>query len=293
MADQRDGGIVWTDWTWNPITGCSKVSQGCKNCYAERQFKRFSGDTGIYAGRQFTDVRCHEDRLDQPLRWMRPRKIFVNSMSDLFHEDVPDEFIDKVFAVMALARHHVFQLLTKRPERMREYLLAGFRSNRVVDQMLALKAECGVLPWSGWREQFAHVWLGVSVEDQATADERVPLLLRTPATIRFVSAEPLLGPVDFTPWLSMQLTGYPHQTKPQHFRSEILSLLDWIIVGGESGPKARPMDLDWVRSIRDQCRASSVPLLVKQLPGSKGKVIKDISLFPADIQIQEYPHAYS
>ncbi len=196
MSDKT--GIAWTDATWNPVTGCSKVSQGCKNCYAEREWGRLSANPKAmaYYGRAFTDIACHEDRLDQPLRWKKPRMIFVNSMSDLFHEDVPDDFIDRVFAVMALAENHTFQVLTKRPERMLRWFDPGFdnREHAVGQAMREIAAarggdDAGLPEWP-----LPNVWLGVSVEDHATADERIPLLLQAPAAVRWVSAEPLIGP---------------------------------------------------------------------------------------------------
>lgn len=177
MSDKTK--IEWTDATWNPVTGCTKVSQGCKHCYAEREWPRLTKLVPAYAGRDFTEVRTHADRLDQPLHWKRPRRVFVNSMSDLFHQDVPDEFIRAVFAVMAQAKQHTFQVLTKRSERMREILTRWHRDG------LTLREGCGaVLP---------NVWLGVSIEDQPSADERIIELLKTPAAVRWISAEPLLG----------------------------------------------------------------------------------------------------
>ncbi len=175
MANQKNG-IVWTDETWNPLRGCSRVSEGCRNCYAESVARRFDGpglpyEGLIASGGQWNgQIKLVPEKLDEPLRWQRPRRIFVNSMSDLFHPNVPNEYIDRVFAVMALASQHTFQVLTKRPERMLEYL------NR--------------------RTTMPNVWLGVSIENQVTADERIPLLLQTPAAVRWVSAEPLLRPVD-------------------------------------------------------------------------------------------------
>lgn len=189
MGDKT--GIEWTDATWNPVTGCSKVSQGCKNCYAERLFPR------AYPGRKFTEVREHEDRLGQPGRWARPRMIFVNSMSDLFHEDVSDEFIAEVWFRMALNQHHTFQVLTKRPERMMSWLAhhgtwAVFYGERP-EYEESLKKH-------GW--PLRNVWCGVSIENQETAHERLPLLMQTPAAIRFVSYEPALGPVNISDYLS-------------------------------------------------------------------------------------------
>jgi protein gp37 len=170
--------IEWTDATWNPVSGCTKVSAGCKNCYAEREWPRLTRLIPAYAGREFSDVRCHPERLDQPICWKRPRKVFVNSMSDLFHSAVPDDFIDMVFAAMAIAKQHVFQVLTKRPERMLDYMCN-------LNKRPNLSGVC--LP---------NVWLGVSIEDQATANERIPLLLQTPAAKRFLSIEPMLEPID-------------------------------------------------------------------------------------------------
>lgn len=207
--------IEWTDETWNPVTGCTKVSQGCKNCYAESVAQRFWAshyspvrmsdadmDGHEYRPRKFTDVQTHADRLDQPLRWRKPRRVFVNSMSDLFHEAVPAEFLDQVFAIMGLAVKHQFQVLTKRPERMRAYLNNDATTLRVLARMQAGARVLGGgvdLHWEidgmlGF--QLPNVWLGVSCEDQATADQRIPLLLDTPAAVRFVSCEPLLGPID-------------------------------------------------------------------------------------------------
>ncbi len=265
--------IEWTDETWNPVTGCSKVSQGCKNCYALREWPRLAANpkATAYFGREFTDVTVHPDRLGVPLRWTKPRKVFVNSMSDLFHEDVPFDFIDRVFAVMALSPQHVFQILTKRPQRMRDYMTFddhgrwGFidgRARQIYTQQHGRpfppgKILLGPLP---------HVWLGVSVEDQAMADERIPLLLQTPAAARWISAEPLLGEIDLT---ALRLSG-------GHFdalrggdvgRSSVVETwpaLSWVVCGGESGPNARPMHPEWTRSLRDQCAEARVPFLFKQ-----------------------------
>ncbi len=210
--------IEWTDKTWNPVTGCTKVSQGCKNCYAERIHERFNGQGS------FKKVLAHPERLDQPLKWKKPFKIFVNSMSDLFHEDVPFEFIMEVLFVIRKCPQHTFQILTKRPQRMLDFFTKY--------------AECGA---------GHNIWLGVSVEDQATADERIPLLLQVPAAVRFLSCEPLLWAIDLhIDWLWC----YSH--------------INWIIAGGESGPGARPMHPDWAISIRDQCQVAGVPFFFKQ-----------------------------
>ena len=251
MADKTR--IEWTDATWNPVTGCTKVSAGCKHCYAERDWARLSANPQTrYYGREFTDVQCHPDVLDLPLRWTKPRRIFVNSMSDLFHPTIPIQFLDDVMMTMELAKHHTFQVLTKRPTEMLDALQ---RIGTPVPQ---------------------NVWLGVSVEDQATADERIPLLLQAPATVRWISAEPLLGPIDLTrlpevtcasECCGMQrldaLTGQSIcDLSEQAFDKN--AHIDWVVAGGESGPKARPMHPDWVRGLRDQCAAAGVPFLFKQ-----------------------------
>jgi protein gp37 len=243
--------IEWTDATWNPVTGCTKVSPACANCYIERQTPFRVRHRKFVKGH--IPLEFHENRLDAPLHWRDPRRVFVNSMSDLFHEDVPDVFIDRVFAVMALARWHTYQVLTKRAERLstaptRDRVGAALRA-RGVDENFVRN-----LRWP-----LPNVWLGVSVENQHFADERIPLLLQTPAAVRFISAEPLLGPVDLgfafvsdNPWMVQQ-----------H--------VDWVIVGGESGPRVRPTDPDWIRSMRDQCVAAGVPFFFKQWGGRTAK----------------------
>lgn len=275
MSDKS--GIAWTDATWNVATGCTKVSPGCKFCYAKhRAWPRLSAmKTGVYAGRKFEDVRVHPERLDQPLRWTKPRRIFVNSMSDLFHEDIPFGFIAAVFGVMAAADKHTFQVLTKRPERMRDFMLGGATNAYAV----------------GWCKRFAYqmiggemgkrledrsidpmwppknVWLGVSVENQETANERIPLLVDTPAAVRWLSCEPLLGPIDLC-----------HR-----------NLLDWVVVGGESGPKARPMEEAWALDLREQCRSYDVPFFIKQGSQANWPDWKDMSKWPEPLQVREYP----
>jgi protein gp37 len=248
--------IEWTDATWNPVTGCTKISQGCKNCYAERLApKVFAGQTILSEApsresrpRLFTDVLCHPSRLDAPLHWKKPRRIFVNSMSDLFHEDVPDDFIFDVFSIMARAHWHTFQVLTKRPERMW--------------QLIGEPVEAGE------EEPPRNIWWGVSVEDQATADERIPLLLQTPAAVRFLSCEPLLGPIDIQAAMNSTLPAHGNLAPgPAVFTVHgrpIKRDLHWVIAGGESGPKARPSHPEWFRSLRDQCAAAGVPFFFKQ-----------------------------
>lgn len=288
MADQRKpGGIAWTDESWNPVRGCSRVSEGCRNCYAEVRAARFSGPGLPYEGlathvageaRWTGAVRLVPERLEDPLRWRRPRRVFVNSMSDLFHEGLSDSDVDQVCAVMAQAAHHTFQVLTKRAHRALLYVGGGAR-DRVASLLpahLAIPMRLGglrlheeVSPTPLW--PLRNLWLGVSVEDQRTADERIPLLLQTPAAVRWVSYEPALGPVDFAPWLvadccdclgTGEAEGAPceacggdgHRTR-----------LDWIVVGGESGTRTRPLDLAWVWQTVQQCRQAGVPVFVKQL----------------------------
>lgn len=237
--------IEWTDATWNPTTGCTKKSPGCKFCYAKRLFPK------VYPGRAFEDVRVHVDRLDRPLRWRRPRHVFVNSMSDLFHALVPDAFIDQVFHVMARAPRHVFQILTKCPERMQDYI-----SSALDGRLLQLGDGVAMR----MREPLPNVWLGVSAEDQKRADERVPLLMRTPAAVRFLSLEPLIDTVDLGRWLCSHM-------EDGHWVNDSRrgSLVNWVIVGGESGGRAvRTMHPDWVRRVRDQCNAAGVPFFFKQ-----------------------------
>ncbi len=300
--------IAWSDATWNPVTGCSKITPGCKFCYAEREWRRLSANpkAPVYFGRAFTDVRGHEDRLDPPLRWRRPRKIFVNSMSDLFHESVPDAFIDRVFAVMALSPQHTFQVLTKRPERMRDYLDARCdnREHAIGKQMIELSA--GRDP--GLPElPLPNVCLGVSAENQDTADERILLLIQTPAAVRWVSLEPLIGPVD----LEEVPVGMFGPLRPHGGVSAENPRLDWVVVGGESGPHARPFDLAWARQIIEQCKTAGVPCFMKQLgahPGyrgqppldgwhdlySNGEILRgrpnsDPAAWPADLRVREWP----
>lgn len=268
MADGSK--IEWCDATWNPVRGCTRVSPGCGGpnheggCYAEKVAARFSGAGQPYegfaertphGGRWTGKIALIEGRLDLPLRWRRPRRIFVNSMSDLFHEDLPDEVIDRVFAVMAMAPQHTFQVLTKRAARMRGYLAGLTRQ----EWWKARLREAAGRPMTAnnlypdW--PLPNVWLGTSVEDQARADERIPAVLATPAAKRFISAEPLLGPIDARVHLVNQFEGPDLRCVP---------CLDWVIVGGESGPRSRPMRPDWARSLRDQCQAAGVPYFFKQ-----------------------------
>jgi len=217
----QDSAIEWTDATWNPVTGCTKISPGCKNCYAHRMAHRLHA-MGQPRYRNNFDVTLHPDLLEQPLRWVQPRKIFVNSMSDLFHPEVPAEFIQAVFDVMGQAYWHTFQILTKRSDRLAEL--------------------AGQLPWHD------NIWMGVSVENKDYT-HRIDHLRKVRAAVRFLSVEPLLGPIPKLP----------------------LQGIDWVIVGGESGPRCRKIEPQWVRQIRDRCIALGVPFFFKQWGGTRKK----------------------
>ena len=329
--------------TWNPVVGCSLVSPGCTNCYAMRTAARFNhspfspylGLTKTVNGKPVWtgEVGFNPKALEAPLHWKKPRRIFVNSMGDLFHESVPDEWIDKVFAVMALAPQHTFQVLTKRADRMRDYLSDGALNGRIacasVDAHLPdelLRRPSIPLP---------NVWLGVSAEDQERADERIPLLLDTPAAVRFVSVEPQLGPVDLS---RLEIARFRHdgevavprkigdvpaayvngldgsvwgKVEADENYARVLGAdvgkLSWTIIGGESGPGARPFDLTWARSIIAQCKAAEVACFVKQcgsrpVDSNGGEVaygpilLRDkkggiMSEWPHDLQIRQFPNA--
>ncbi len=309
-------GIEWTDETWNPIVGCSVVLPGCANCYAMKQAARIEmmhegrhaphakvGSPEFpatpYAGLTQTSkagpvwtgkvALASDQTLTKPMRWKSGRRIFVNSMGDVFHESVPDEWIDRVFAVMALAPQHQFQVLTKRSKRMREYFAVRQTGDPWAEAADAVADMIGMADYPVVLEPkdipLLNVWLGVSTEDQDRANERIPDLLATPAAVRFVSAEPLLGPINLRmlkqpnggagPWWIDALTvdggGWFHdveQSDPmddsQVRWNDTESRLDWVIVGGESGPGARPMHPDWARAIRNQCAAAGVPFFFKQ-----------------------------
>lgn len=263
--------IEWSDATWNPVTGCTKVSPGCDNCYAETFAERWRGTPGHHFENGF-DLTLRPERLGQPIRWTRPRRIFVNSMSDLFHDKVDVGFIAEVFAVMAAAHWHTFQLLTKRHGRMRSLLGDPAFHELVKEESLELAKE-GVdvrpnNPWEVW--PLRNVWVGVSVEDQKRADLRIPALLDTPAAVRWISAEPLLGPVDLSRWMGALTCGCGGEPGGPTFGCSAGCMeptpggIDWVVVGGESGPRARPMHPQWARDLRDQCTAAGVPFLFKQ-----------------------------
>jgi len=283
--------IEWTDQTWNPTTGCKKVSEGCANCYAEGIAKRFWGE------RKFTEVQFHPERLEQPLKWRKPRMVFVNSMSDLFHEAVTDEQLDQIFAVMALTPQHTYQCLTKRPQRMLEYF-RGF-SMRAADcggdRWLLHEVAAGLVGEEELHDgKYQHqkmldmplpnCWLGVSVENQKAGDDRVSILRQTPAAVRFLSCEPLL----------------------ENIFLANLKDIDWVIVGGESGPGARTCDIDWIESIIEQCKEADVACFVKQL-GSNAIARSDMGIldfsntrgnasnpdeWPEDLRVRQFPKQF-
>ncbi|GAA1065283.1 DUF5131 family protein [Streptomyces asiaticus] len=307
MADTT--GIEWTDATWNVVTGCDKVSPGCDRCYAETFAERWRGIPGHHFENGF-DITLRPERLDLPFRWKKPKRVFVNSMSDLFHKDIPDEYIAQVFAVMARTPQHTYQILTKRHGRMRSLvgsLIDGGQSliEAAPDEETALALYDTVWP-------LPNVWLGVSVEDQKRADLRIPALVDTAAAVRFLSCEPLLGPVDLTRWLRPVpgcghvdsddgTCGHPDAFTPECHRwadCPVRNRLtdwhgpDWVIVGGESGRGARPMRPEWAAEIVHQCQISGVAMFVKQLGSCWGKQHKDIDQFPGDLQVREFPDAF-
>ena len=315
-------GITWTEETWNPIVGCSIVSKGCTNCYAmswagqrmdgNPNAPHYAGTTKQVNGKHVWTgklAQASEATLLKPLRWKRPRMIFVNSMSDLFHEDMPEAWIDQVLAVMALTPQHTYQILTKRPDRMKAYL-TDMDADRIAS--VAARIWGGNNPDDIYRQAFEaafsgatyvlrNVWLGVSIEDQATADQRIPDLLDTPAAVRWISAEPLLGPVDLSRikapddpedpdgrYTMNVLSADDYYT--EHFEDSCNSgtdgpereRIDWVVAGGESGTSARPMHPDWVRQLRDQCAAEErpVPFFFKQW-GEWAPQLGSIEIFEA------------
>lgn len=341
MADKT--GIEWTDTTWNPIRGCTRVSEGCRNCYAEKVAARFSGPGLPYEGlavvrnghaRWTGEVRLVSEHLEDPVRWRKPRRIFVNSMSDLFHEKLSNEQIATVFKMICKSlrdrpreQRHTFQILTKRAERLPDWFAWAQRE------------------YAGWfgsdgNLDLGHVWLGVSVEDQQAADERIPLLLQTPVRVRWLSCEPLLGPVDLglqgatcsccprwpSRWVQLEhyvTADHPLCLWPEHrekivapgiYRAEsnphgALSVptrggklgvrpdeftplpgVDWVVVGGESGPDARPMHPDWARSLRDQCQVAGVPYFFKQW--GEWKPISEMAVGEDDALYEPAPEGY-
>lgn len=293
--------IEWTDATWNPVAGCTWASPGCDHCYAATMARRLEAmGQADYAGlttkKHFNGViRTLPDKLDKPLRWKKPRMVFVNSMSDLFHKDVPFDFIDKVFGVMAKAYWHTFQVLTKRPERMAEYFAHDRGPNNVITRITHAAQQ---FPWPEWKYAdinsgegwsswpYRNVWLGTSVEDQQRADERIPHLHKCPSAVRFLSCEPLLGPIDLSRWIAKQFHDEPatlHTFTPDAKAAygdggpclmTVTGPTHWVIVGGESVPHSRPFNIEWARSIIAQCKAADVACFVKQL-GRNIEIVND------------------
>jgi protein gp37 len=343
MADQRGSGINWTDQTWNPVRGCTRVSQGCTNCYAERMAARFSGLGEPYEGlakntpqgpRWTGEVKLIPEHLRDPLRWQKPRRIFVNSMSDLFHEKLSDEAIAAVFGIMAAAGKHTFQVLTKRPDRMSRWFVwldqmaercasifpddslawrrAHVLSSAALRNALGLASSerkqlrAGELEARGW--PLPNVWLGTTTEDQPAAEKRVPHLLETPAVVRFLSVEPMLGPVDLAnidvlaglscaadlpPHPRIHLNAFTgHLCGPDEFMG---ARIHWVICGGESGPRARRMDPTWAEDVAKQCATAHVAFHFKQLGDvlarergfdSKGADLVEV---PEALRVREFP----
>lgn len=291
--------IEWTEYSWNPITGCAPVSEGCEHCYAQRMAKRLAGRYGYPADEPFK-VNLHLERTTEPLRWKKPRRVFVCSMGDPFHPDVPDEWLDQIFGVMLAFRvlanmpDHTFMVLTKRPARMKRYfterepveLIKSWAKAapiftddpNVTFEDAVYSATCHdwdengrnssgseYKPW-GYIDKLwplPNVWLGATAENQARADERIPILLQIPAAVRFVSVEPMLGPVNLEQYLGLRLVDNTDPFWEKTFAKKVERGIDWVICGGETGPGARPMHPDWVRSLRDQCQAAGVPLYFK------------------------------
>ena len=306
--------IEWTDATWNPLAGCSVTSPGCTNCYAMRtagvrlrNHQKYAGTTKMVKGNPVWTGQigqADDDVWTEPLRWRKPRRVFVNSMGDLFHPNVTDAQIDRAFAIMALCPQHVFQILTKQAKRMRDWVKRrdlrfvleaatglGFTT---VDDLPA-----GVLVWP-----LANVHLGVSVEDQQRADERISVLLDTPAARRFISAEPLLGPLNLRA-VEIADTGICMDAMTGHCGDALFTAagLDWVIVGGESGPGSRVCDGQFVGRIVEQCLGAGVPVFVKQLGaravwGGKPLALKDrkggdMAEWPASLRVRQMPGEYA
>lgn len=267
--------ISWCDATWNPVRGCRRVSEGCRHCFGAAIAARFSGPGLPFEGlaemtangpRWTGTVSLLEDKLVLPLCWRRPRKVFVDSMTDLFYEAVPFNFIDRVWATMLLAPRHRFLLLTKRPERMREYLGRPNLYDAVLREANRIRRTRPELTGVGIsnpaRFPAPWIWLGTSVERQREADERIPHLLACPAAVRFLSCEPMLGSISLERWLADYDSVWGEPLCPKASPG-----LHWVIVGGESGPGFRPMELDWARDLRDECQSCDVAFWFKQHAG--------------------------
>lgn len=268
-----DSKISWTTKTWNPTTGCDQVSPGCDHCYAltlAARLKRmgnarYQKDGNLKTSGPGFGLTLHPDKLEEPLKWRKPARVFVDSMSDLFHDDVPEDFLVGVFTTMRRAPQHQFQILTKRPRRM---------ANLLADDEFASMV-------GGWdlhmEWPLPNVWLGTSVEDQKRADLRIPLLLETPAAVRFLSCEPLLGPITFrwAEWDGNYGPGW-RERGGSAYHLDGLKGIHWVIAGGESGPDYRPLDLEWARTIRDECVEAGVPFFYKQGSGPRSEMHKEL-----------------
>lgn len=283
-------GIGWTESTWNCITGCDRLSDGCLHCYAQTLAARlkaagnprYQRDGNPRTSGPGFGLTLHPDKLTDPLHWKSPRMVFVNSMSDLFHDEVPDSFIADIFAVMALAPQHTFQILTKRPRRMCSLLNDPRFGLSVIQEFLELVPEMGQTMfserWPGW--PLPNVWLGTSVEDQRWADQRIPLLLQAPASVHFVSAEPLLGRIDLRPWLPRPWSAIEWAESGEPNPEDYPPMLGWTILGGESGSGHRPMDMPSALALVEQCQQAGVATYVKQdsgpRPGMQGRFSDDV-----------------
>lgn len=317
--------IEWTDATWNPVEGCSMAkgseAGGCLNCYAARTaLRRPASGLAVMrdSGPRWTGkVQLVEKHLYDPISWRKPKRIFVNSMSDLFHEALDFKEIDRVFSIMSGCRKHTFQVLTKRPGRMLEYLNRFKSDGRGWVTPGGIDGELTHCPIAKGRWPLPNVWLGVSVENQETADARIPLLLKTPAAERFVSYEPALGLVDFWRYLNGEEENGVDITRAAGARAGCCTgwtpPLDWVIIGGESGPGARPFDINWARQVVEQCKEAGVACFVKQLGAFPGELIKtgegcdglgtfqfcemtlksrkggQISEWPEDLKVRQFP----
>lgn len=251
----KETNIKWTEATWNPVTGCSKISAGCKNCYALRDWSKLAKkEDSVYFGRKFTDIMFHMERLDQPIRWKKPRKIFVNSMSDLFHEELDFDTIDKIFMSMIVANWHTYQVLTKRPDVMVYYINKRLPiikkkmknlKDYFTEAQLKMNPELRNFDVESIKIPFSHIWLGTSIEDKKSAKSRLPLLkeIKKFSNVAWVSAEPLVE--------EYSIEGYEKD-------------IDWFVLGGESGPKARIMEEKWVHSFIKECTEFNIPFLFKQ-----------------------------
>lgn len=288
MADTK---ITWTDKVWNPVTGCTKISEGCRNCYAEGLFKRF----GKQWGHDFNEIICKSERLNEPLKWKKSSKIFVCSMGDLFHDEVPEIYLWHVFDAMWRSAQHTYLILTKRPKNMKRFF-------ERIDDNHPNGPSWNLCP-------SPNIWLGVTAENQKEADRRIPILLNTPAAKRFVSIEPMLEGVDIKHYLDgmpepcggginyvskemasdaccPEMEGMPIAQEPEWQQTS--PPLSWVIVGAESGSKRRPCNIEWIRDIVRQCKEASVPVFVKQME-IKGKITTNPNYWPEDLRIQEFP----